>query len=172
MKSRAVQGSEPSTQASSPASISRFDSLFTSLGVLDHGTIAHVPHVVLGRVCQLGVLRVATTAIRVDRRPGQLLPTAKCMASRTAIEKMRRVSGFSAAAEMTSAMDVFPLREPRRLTSKLTCPARLVSYESRKAVMRAGSGAAPGSAWLHCFVSWPTIPLVLFGVIHAWLLRF
>src|SRR5262245_43729792 len=30
------------------------------------------------------------------------------------------------------AMDGSPLREPRRLTSKLTCPVRLVSYESRK----------------------------------------
>ena len=35
---------------------------------------------------------------------------------------------------------------PTASTTKPTCPARSMSYESRKAVVRAGSGAAPGSA--------------------------
>jgi len=38
------------------------------------------------------------------------------------------------------------MQSPKPLTTQLTCPARSVSNDSRKAYMRAGSGAAPGSA--------------------------
>ncbi len=36
--------------------------------------------------------------------------------------------------------------QDRQLTTKLTCPAGAGSYDSRKAYMPTGSGAAPGSA--------------------------
>src|SRR5262245_22870643 len=52
------------------------------------------------------------------------------------------------------------------------CSAPSVATYNASVGARAGSGAAPGSAWLHSFVIWPTIPFVPFGVIHAWLLRF
>ena len=45
----------------------------------------------------------------------------KCMASRTAIAKYSpRLGVLSSPAEMTPVTDVFPLRDPRRLTKKLT----------------------------------------------------
>jgi hypothetical protein len=54
----------------------------------------------------------------------------------------------SASSSAASARRICIKSLPRGRTTKLTCPARTRGYASRKAVMRAGSGAAPGSACL------------------------
>jgi hypothetical protein len=65
-------------------------------------------------------------------------------------------SDLAASVVNTDAPKRFVVSQPvdvtdaRWLTTKLTCPARTGELQVSKKLMRAGSGAAPGSACLCC----------------------